>query len=64
MTPSERTAAHLNTAAVCRGEAEARRQTQPAYAAILDTWAANQERRAIEAEAGDQPDLFTQQRAA
>lgn len=53
----DRASDYRNTAAVCRGEAEARRQTQPAFAAILDQWAINQDRRADEP-ASDQPDLF------
>jgi len=48
---------HLCTAAVCRGEAEARREADPAFAGLLDQWAANAEARA-EAAADDQPDLF------
>jgi hypothetical protein len=45
---------HLHTAAVCRSEAEARRLTQPDFAATLDQWALNAERRAD----GEQRDLF------
>lgn len=62
LTPSERAAAHRNTAAVCRGEAEARRLTQPAFAATLDAWASNQDRLAVEAV--NQPDLFQHREAA
>ena len=59
LTPHERSAAHRNTAAVCRGEANARRLTQPAFAATLDTWAANQDRLANAVCADEEPDLFS-----
>ena len=49
---------HSHTAAVCRGEAEARRSTDPVFAGLLDRWAANAERRADEAHAKTQPDFF------
>lgn len=54
MTPS-RASSHLHTASVCRSEAEARRMTQPDFAATLDQWALSHERRA---DSDDQPDLF------
>lgn len=49
-----------HTAGVYRREAMARRQSQPAFAAVLDTWAANADRRAEEAEglSPAQLDLF------
>lgn len=57
-------AAARHTAAVCRTEADVRRQSplahQRAFAAVLDTWAANQERRADELARGAQPDLFSE----
>lgn len=37
---------------------EARRDRQPDFATVLDTWATNHERRADEASAAEQPDLF------
>lgn len=55
LTPAE---SHRHTAAVCRSEALARRTADPRFAGLLDTWAANQERRADEALASGQPDLF------
>lgn len=58
MTPAERAASHRHTAAVHRAEAEARRATDPKFAAILETWACNAEARAIDADLSDQPDLF------
>ena len=60
MTPKrDRAADHRHTAAVCRAEAEARRDRQPGFARVLDTWAANQDRRADEASSAGQPDLFS-----
>lgn len=50
---------HLHTAAVCRGEAEARTATDPTFAGLLDRWAANAERRADEVASKIQPDLFS-----
>lgn len=47
---------HRHHAAVLRSEAEARRERQPDFAAILDTWAMNAERRAEACQ--PQPDLF------
>ena len=66
MTVRDRPADYRHTAAVCRSEAEARRDRQPDFAAVLDTWAANFARRADDAAAGAQPDLFytPQHRAA
>jgi len=52
---------HLHTSAVCRSEAEARRDRDPVFAAVLDRWADNAARRASEAPAGGQPDLFRSQ---
>jgi|GEM_PF-1446159 len=49
---------YRHVAAVHRTEAEARRGHQPDFAAILDTWAANADRRALDAEMDHQPDLF------
>lgn len=49
---------HRHTAAVCRGEAEARLSRDPAFAAVLAGWADNCERRARQAEREEQPDLF------
>ena len=49
---------HRHTAAVCRGEAEARLSRDPAFAAVLARWADNCERRARQAEREEQPDLF------
>jgi hypothetical protein len=49
---------HCHTAAVCRGEAEARLSRDPAFAAVLAGWADNAERRARHAEREKQPDLF------
>lgn len=49
---------HRHTASVHRSEAEFRRLTQPEFAAVLDKWAANADRRAVEAETLGQPDLF------
>lgn len=49
---------HRHTASVYRSEAEARRITQPEFAAVLDQWAINADRRAVEAETLGQPDLF------
>lgn len=46
------------TASVHRQEAVARRLTQPAFAAVLDEWAINADRRAEAAESAAQPDLF------
>lgn len=54
MTP----AAHTFTATVHRREAEARRLTQPDFAAVLDTWAINADRRAEDARRGEQQELF------
>ena len=52
-------ASHRHTAAVLRTEADVRRQSpyafNHAFAAVLDTWAANASRRALEAESGEQP---------
>lgn len=50
---------HRFTATVCASEAEARRLTDPAFAALLDTWAANQRARADALSAQEQRDLFT-----
>jgi len=50
-----------HTAAVCRTEAEVRRPRDPDFATVLDTWAANADRRADEAARDDQPDLFSLQ---
>lgn len=47
-----------HTASVHRSEAQARRLTQPAFAAVLDEWAINADRRAEAAESAAQPDLF------
>jgi len=55
---------HRHTASVHRSEAAARRLTQPDFAAVLDQWAANAERRAVEAENEEQPDLFAERKAA
>ena len=55
---------HLNTASVHRSEAEARRLTQPAFAAVLDQWADNAERRAKEAQDQRHPDVFAERKAA
>lgn len=49
---------HRHTGAVCRREAEVRRPYQPDFAATLDQWAANADRRAMDLEAFSQPDLF------
>ena len=54
MTPDT----HRFTATVHRREAEARRETQPDFASVLDTWAINADLRALEAESMGQPDLF------
>lgn len=58
MSPSERAASHRHTAAVCRSEAEVRRDRQPDFAAWLDTLAESQDRKADEAAADEQLDLF------
>ena len=53
---------HRFTAKVCATEAEVRRASplafQRAFAAVLDTWAANQRARADRVEAHAQRDLF------
>ena len=49
---------HRHTAAVCRGEAEARLSRDPAFAAVLARWADSAERRSRQAEREEQPDLF------
>lgn len=49
---------HRHSAAVFRSEAEARRPKDPVFAGLLDAWAANADRRADRATAGQQPDLF------
>lgn len=53
---------HRHTAAVCRTEAEVRRQSphahQREFAAVLDTWAANAEARALALDTPSQRDLF------
>ncbi len=53
---------HRFTAGACRFAADAWRESgsepQRAFAATLDTWAANAERRAQAAERDIQPDLF------
>ena len=49
---------HRHTAAVCRTEADTRRLTDPAFAVMLDQWASNADRRAVEAEGKVHPDLF------
>ena len=55
---------HRHTAAVYAAEADRRRPTCPEFAAVLDQWAANAERRAVEAENEEQPDLFAERNAA
>lgn len=50
---------HRFTATVCATEAEARRLTHPAFAVMLDTWAANQRARADAIAASEQRDLFS-----
>lgn len=49
---------HRHTAAIYRGEADARRHLHPDFAATLETWAVNAERRAEAAAQDEQPDLF------
>ena len=49
---------HRYTAAVCRGEAEARLSRQPDFAALLLQWADRADARARQAEREEQPDLF------
>jgi hypothetical protein len=49
---------HRHTAAVCRGEAEARLSRDPAFAAVLARWADRADARARQAEREEQPDLF------
>lgn len=51
---------HSHTASVYRSEAEARRVTQPGFAATLERWADDATRRASQAEREAQPDLFTE----
>ena len=48
-----------HTAAVHRKEAEARRETQPEFAAVLDTWAIAADLRADEQERTEPPDMFS-----
>lgn len=54
ITPTPDLYRHI--AAVHRAEAEARRERQPDFAATLETWAINAERRAEACQ--PQPDLF------
>lgn len=49
---------HRHTAAVCRGEAEARGGAGTAFGALLLQWADRAEARARQAEREEQPDLF------
>lgn len=49
---------HRFTATVCATEAEARRLTHPAFAVMLDTWAANARDRASALAQLAQRDLF------
>jgi hypothetical protein len=49
-----------HTAAVCRAESIARRQSHPAMSATLAQWAENFDRRAREASSGQQQDLFSE----
>lgn len=50
---------HRHVAAVYLSEAASRRDSQPGFAAILETWASRAVARAEAASAGSQPDLFS-----
>ena len=49
---------HIHVASVYRSEAETRRNSQPGFARLLDSWAENASRRAIAESNQKQPDLF------